>query len=132
MSEAFSYLNNEHKGSLIGLPFTVVLPSALPEGWAVTAVRASQFDEGSEAVLELAKGQARLFVRTANDGLGDPVGSIVTHYSHPEFGEVSVYHEEDGDFSSCWLEGEGGWTAVSGSGAGEGELGELISNLEAY
>lgn len=132
MSEAFSYLNNDQKGSLIGLPFTVVLPSALPEGWVVDAVRASQFDDGSEAVLELSKGRSRLFVRTANDGLGDPVGSTVTQHTHPEFGEVLVYHEEDGDFSSNWLEGEGGWTAVSGSGAGEAELSELISSLEAY
>lgn len=130
--EDFSYLSEQQRGSLEGLPFGVLLPSRLPEGWKVISLERSEFDDGNEVVLVLGRDKARIRVRNADSGLGDPFGDRVSLHSHPDFGQVRVFHEEDGDFASSWLELDGAWAGISGHGANEQTISEIVESLSLY
>ncbi len=130
--EDFHYLTAEQRGSLEGLPFSVLLPSTLPQGFKVLSLERVEMEEGNEAVLVLGRDKARLRVRNADSGLGDPVGDRVTEHTHADFGRVSVYHEDDGDFASAWLELEGSWAGISGHGVDQQAISELVESLSLY
>jgi hypothetical protein len=133
MSQELPYLTDDQRESLGDLPFSVLLPKGLPEGWSVATWDFDQLEEGASFSLGLTKGTAKLHFMTTNEGIGDPPGGDRTsHHAHSDLGEVKVEHEEDGDFLSDWLEVENGWSAVGGNGLSDSEIDLVIEQLAAF
>lgn len=130
MSQPFHYLTSEQRESLRGLPFSVLLPTELPQGWRVEEFTSDAEEDGASFTLGIGKGKARLNFLATNEGIGDPPGGMKrTRHQHPQLGEIKVEHEEDGDFLSDWIEVDGGWFAVGGSDTLDVDLDALIPLL---
>ena len=131
-----NYLDPKQRESLDGLPFAVLLPSETVVGWALQGFSFEQGEEedaGDSFTLSFvnSKGGIMSFL-TTNGGIGDPVGGARTSvHRHPQLGEITVEHEEDGDFLSDWLEVENGFSAVSGRDVSDEDLDLFVSKLIA-
>ena len=133
MSEELDYLSAEQKGSLDGLPFSVLLPSSLPLGWNVSHFEFEEFDEGASFALAVQKGEGTLSFLTTNEGIGDPPGGArKSVHNHPEFGDLAIEHEEDGDFLSDWMEVKNGWSAVGGRSVSDADLDLVVAELAIF
>lgn len=130
MSQVLSYLTTEQRESLSDLPFAVLLPSELPEGWTFEAIDFDDEDEGASFALRIVSGGKRCAFLTSNEGLGDPLPGVrQSSHQHGEFGAITVEHEEDGALMSDWIEVENGWSAVGGNNLEDADLDLLIPRL---
>jgi len=110
-----------------------MLPSQVPQGWTVASLDFDQDEDGASFALGLTKGEARLNFLTTNDGIGDPPGGARTsRHPHQDLGEITIEHEEDGEFLSDWMEVEGGWSALAGSGPSDSELDQFVQSLTVF
>lgn len=135
MSQDLAYLNQEQRESLADLPFAVLLPRSLPQGWKVESVVHDALDdgEGDTFVVTIGGFGKRCYFQTSNEGIGDPPpGDHHSTHHHPEFGEIRVEHEDSGSQMSDWLEVENGWSSVRGQGLTDAELDLMINLLELF
>lgn len=128
--EVLAYLSQEQKEGLNDLPFAVLLPAQLPSGWNVAGIDFEEDEDGASFALRLVSGLKLCRLITSNEGIGDaPPGVRQSVHSHPDFGEIKVEHEEDGDVLSDWIEVESGWSALNGSGLSDADLEQFIPQL---
>ena len=130
MSQELSYLSAEQRESLSDLPFAVLLPSDLPQGWTFEGLDFDEEEEGASFALRIVCGAKRCAFLTSNEGLGDPFPGVrQSSHQHSELGPITVEHEEDGALLSDWIEVENGWSAVGGNNLDDADLDLLIPRL---
>ena len=133
MSDSVPYLSKEQRIALQDLPFSVLLPTGLPGPWSLAGFEIDDSEEGVSFSLDLTAGTKMLSFLTTNEGIGDPVPGVRTSvHVHPDWGSLTIEHEEDGSCLSDWLEFDGAWSAVTGRDLGDSELDLIVPLLQEF
>lgn len=138
MSDGFAYLTAEQRESLRGLPFPVLIPLELPDGWSVSSLDAGTEDDETDVNLTLSGAGASVVMMATDGGVGDALpGERTESLEHPELGTIFVEHYEEPDpdeFQTQWLALDDcpASYALRGRGLDEAGLQALLDSLDLF